>query len=137
MSIIVAIFAFTLPIAVIIFIVSAIVRSVRKDNTSEESFQNIIRTMYIYLVMIIFLLLFVGSTISLFDSCLELLLPETSQSVYNSSVTATNRTIAEVTTNIAILCISIPMFLYYSALAKKEHKENKSTTKEVKEEVKE
>lgn len=131
MSIIGAIFVITLPIAVIVFIISAIMRSVRKDNNTEESFQDIIRTMYIYLVMIIFLMLFVGSTISLFNSCLELLLPESSQYAYNSSVTATNRTIADVTTNIAILCISIPMFLYYSTLAKKDHNEIKESSKKI------
>ncbi|MDF2865662.1 MAG: hypothetical protein K0R72_473 [Clostridia bacterium] len=131
MSIIGAIFVITLPIALIVFIISAIIRSVRRDNNAEESFQDIIRTMYIYLVMIIFLMLFVGSTISLFNSCLELLLPESSQYEHISTVTSTNRTIADVTTNIAILCISIPMFLYYSTLAKKDHNEIQASIKKM------
>jgi len=121
MSMIAGMLVVILPIAVITFIIIAIVRSVKKDG-SEESFQDVIRTMYIYLIMIIFLVMFFTATISLFNSCMELLLPETVQNTYTSTFITNNRTIAEVTTNIAILCISIPMFIYYSALAKKEHK---------------
>ena len=129
MSMLGAVLFITLPIALVIFVVSAIVKSVRKDNANEESFQNIIRTMYIYIIMIIFLVLFVGATISLFDSSLQLLLPEKAQSAYESSTVVVNRTIADITTNIAILCISIPMFVYFSTLAKKEHKAKEIVSK--------
>jgi|GEM_PF-3557760 len=131
MSMIAGIFAITLPIVIIIFIITAIIRSVRKDP-NEESFQEIIRTMYIYVVMIIFLIFFVSGTVALFNSCLNLLLPETVQTAYNSTVTANNRAIADITTNIAILCISIPMFIYYSTIAKKEHKKEEVKVTETK-----
>lgn len=121
MSMIGGIFIVILPMALVVFLIIAIVKSVKKDN-SDESFQDIIRTMYIYIVMTIFLVMFFAATISLFNSCMELLLPDVSQGTYNSSVTSMNRTRAGVTTNIAMLCISIPMFAYYSTIAKKEVK---------------
>jgi magnesium-transporting ATPase (P-type) len=134
MSMILGMLIVILPIAIVAFIIIAIVRSVRKDG-SEESFQDVIRTTYIYLIMIIFLVMFFTATISLFNSCMSLLLPETVQNTYTSTYTTNNRSIAEVTTNIAILCISIPMFAYYSTLAKKENK-NGITKATVKVEVK-
>ncbi len=117
MSMIGGIFVIILPIALVVFLIMAIVKSVKKDN-SEESFQDVIRTMYVYTVMIIFLVMFFASTISLFNSCMTLLLPDTTQN--GLSVTSTNRTIADVTTNITMLCISIPLFAYYSRIAKKD-----------------
>jgi glucose uptake protein GlcU len=123
MSIIITILAITLPIALVIFLISAIIRSVRKDK-NEESFQNIIRTMYVYLVMIILLIIVVTSIVVLFDSGLDILLPEVVSTTYDASAAtrALNSDIATFTSNIAMLCISIPMFVYYSSLARKEHK---------------
>lgn len=120
MSMISGMLVVILPLAIITFIVIAIVRSVKKENT-EENFQDVIRTMYIYLVMIIFLAMFSVATVSLFNSLLEIFLPETVQGVYDSTLATRNANIAELTTNITVLCISIPMFAYYSTLAKKEH----------------
>ena len=122
MSLIIGILAFTLPIAVVIFIISALVRSVRKDKT-DENFQNIIRTMYVYVVMIIFLIMIVGSIISMFDSTLDVLLPEVVNNQYdsNASTRTMNRSIASLTSSATLFCISVPLFVYYSKLAKKEH----------------
>lgn len=122
MSLIIGILAFTLPVAVIIFIISALVRSVRKDKT-EENFQNIIRTMYVYVVMIIFLIMIVGSIISMFDSTLDVLLPEIVNNEYdvNASTRSMNRSISNLTSSATLFCISVPLFVYYSKLAKKEH----------------
>lgn len=122
MSLIIGILAFTLPVAVIIFIISTLVRSVRKDKT-EENFQNIIRTMYVYIIMIIFLIMIVGSIISMFDSTLDVLLPEIVNNEYdvNSSTRTMNRSIASLTSSATLFCISVPLFVYYSKLAKKEH----------------
>ncbi|MDD2376000.1 MAG: hypothetical protein PHD15_01920 [Clostridia bacterium] len=129
------IFIITLPIAVIAFLVIAISRGVKKDGF-DESFQDVIRTVYVYVIMIVFLIMFFAATVSLFNSCLEILLPDTTQKVYDSNITntTTNRTIAEITTNITMLCISIPMFIYFSGIAKKEH--NKGIDNKVKVEMK-
>lgn len=122
MSIIIGILAITLPIAVVIFLISALVRSVKRDN-NEDEFQNVIRTMYIYIVMIILLIMIVTSIIVLFNSILDVLLPEVVNNTYdpNASTREMNRNIATFTSNGAMLCITIPMFIYYSKLAKKEH----------------
>jgi len=120
MSMISVILFITLPIAIIAFLIIAITRGVRKDS-SDESFQDVIRTMYVYIIMIIFLIIFFAATVSLFNSCLQILLPDTTQRTYDLGVTNTNRTIADITTNVAMMCISIPMFVYFSNIAKKEH----------------
>jgi hypothetical protein len=122
MSFIVGILAVTLPIAIIILLVSALIRGVRKDK-SEESFNNVIRTMYVYIVMIIFLIMIVGSIIAIFDSTLDVLLPEVVDNSYDpyASTRTMNRAIASLTSNAALFCISVPMFIYYSRLARKEH----------------
>lgn len=103
-------------VAVVTFIIVAIIRGVRKD-TSGDNFQDIIRTMYIYIVMIVFLIMLVSSTIFVFRACMEILLPDVSQNLIQR-----NTNIADLTTNAVLLCISIPMFAYYSTLAKKENK---------------
>lgn len=122
MSIIIGILAITLPIAIIVFLISALVRSVKRDN-NEDEFQNVIRTMYIYIVMIILLIMCVTSIIVLFNSVLDLLLPEVINNTYDPNVATRemNRNISTFTSNAAMLCITIPMFVYYSRLAKKEH----------------
>jgi len=130
MSMIAGILFITLPIAVVAFLVIAVTRGVRKDS-SDESFQDVIRTMYVYIIMIIFLIIFFAATVSLFNSCLEILLPDTTQTAYDLGVTNTNRTISDITTNVTMMCISIPMFVYFSNLAKKEHVKVSTNTSKV------
>lgn len=121
MEVISGIFGTTIAIAIIVFIVTTIVKSMKKDST-EEDFQNIMRAMYIYIVMIIFLILIVASTILVFNGLMGVLLPDVINNRYNSIEISKNANFAQITSSAATLFLCIPLFLYHSGLAKKERK---------------
>lgn len=119
----IGILAFTLPIAIIVLIVMAIVRSSRKEK-AEDSFQSVIRTIYIYMVMIILLAMLVTATVMLFNSFLEIALPDIVDTTHDqyAAVRDRNNNISDFASNATMLLISVPMFAYYSRLAKNERK---------------
>lgn len=116
MSIILAVGFFAVPIAIAILIVVAISKGNKKNPEDTETFSDIIRTMYIYLIMILFLCIVIASTIAVFNSLLEVLLP-TSTDTYTKNTNA-----VDLITNLTLFFVSVPVFTYYSSLARKESK---------------
>lgn len=123
MAFVLILLIFTLPIILIVSIIVAIIKSVRKDDGKKsESFGNIVRTMYIYSVMIVFLLIIITSTISIFDSTLNILLPEKMETNVFEQVLNRNNSIVNLTTNGALLALSLPIYVYYNKISKKDKK---------------
>jgi len=98
-------FLSALPIAVVVFLVLAFIK-----NKDSESFEDKIRIIYMYLVIIVSLVMIVGGTITLFSNFLDVILPDT----YNNI----NRSITSMFTSATVLFIAIPMFMYHNKKVK-------------------
>ena len=122
------ILVFVLFISIIVFIVQAML----KRDKSKKNFNNLIRNIYIYLILIITLIIIISATIQMFNDGLDALFPEqtTSSSSYYSSERIFNRNITSMFTDLSILIVCIPIFIYHSKLAKKD-RENKKVKDEV------
>jgi hypothetical protein len=83
--VIIGILSVILPIAISILIIVAIVKAVQanKQEDAFEKFENGIRSFYVYLILICFLFCTIGSTVYLFNSGMNLLLPK-KESRYSS-----------------------------------------------------
>lgn len=128
-----------LPIALIIMIIVALVRH-NKNEDSSENFEKSIRSVFVYLILIAMLCSIIGGTILLFNSAINLALPEKEYSSRNSYSYDTkydiapskikaptqvdnserNRYIVNIITSVGILAICIPTFVYFSKIARKE-----------------
>ena len=119
-SIIIILLCLLLPIAIISIIVSAIV----KRNKEEKSdFENTIRGIYSYSILILSLFAIIIGTIVTFRVGLDVILPEESTSSYSSSYNndekERNENIVECLTNMSIVISCIPIFIYHNKLTKK------------------
>lgn len=122
-----------LPIAVIIMIITAIVKRSKNGDSSLKSFEKSIRSIYTYIVLICLLCTIIGGLIYLFNTGLDLVLPEkqNSSTYYdNTYITSIemeninrirNKNIVGVFTASAMLVSAVPLFIYYNKLAKKEN----------------
>ena len=119
----VLILSFVIPIALIVLIVQAIL----KKDKSKRDFENLIRNIYIYLILIITLIVIISGAIAVFSSGLDVLLPEqtTSSSSYYNSERIQNRNITAMLTELSAVIVCIPIFIYHSKLAKKDREEKK------------
>jgi len=110
-----------IPIAIVVVIVSAIVK---KSKESKSNFDEIIRSIYIYIILIVTLVAIVSGTIMTFRVGLDVLLPEKStyQSSYTNDEMEKNENIIELFTTLSLVLSSIPVYLYHSKLTKKENK---------------
>lgn len=112
------------PLLVIAAIVAAIVKR-SKDPEEKNGFEKNIRTIYVYLVAIIFLFALVYSVIDMFNNTLDFLFPEKEITYYANTPTidmqqnnARNSNLVNLWTSIATFVISAPLFIYHSKLAK-------------------
>lgn len=114
----VAIVALIIPIALIGFIISAIVK---KNKDSKTGFEEIVRNIYTYIVLIITLIAIIVGTISLFRVGLDIILPEKMTYESSSYVYERNKNsnIIELFTELAIVLSVIPVFIYHNNIAKK------------------
>jgi len=96
---------FALPILIVVFIVSLLIKS--KD---QESFEEKIRVIYMYTVIIVSLIMMVGGVISLFSSGLSLIFPDDFDN--------TNRIVVSMITSATIVFISLPLFMYHNKKVK-------------------
>lgn len=123
-----------LPIAVIIMIITAIVKRSKNGDSSLKSFEKSIRSIYTYIVLICLLCTIIGGLIYLFNTGLDLVLPEkqNSSTFYDDDTYITsfeieninrirNKNIVGVFTASAMLVSAVPLFIYYNKLAKKEN----------------
>lgn len=155
--VIIGILSVVLPLAISILIIVAIVKAVQanKKEDSFEKFESSIRSFYVYLILICFLFGTIGSTIYLFDSGMNLLLPKKesrtssyydySSKNYDSLTKASptlsviskdnaekNSNIVDLFTALAFLTVSLTIFIYHSKIAKENFdykKEQKLTEK--------
>ena len=121
-----------LPIALITMIITAIVKHNKNTDTksSTKKFEKSIRSIYVYIVLICLLCTIIAGTIYLFNSTLDLILPEKDISYNNNyyitdtktdySARERNENIVGIFTSSAMLVSCVPLFIYYNKVSKKE-----------------
>lgn len=109
------------PIAVVILIISAFIR---KNKEDKIKFEDIVRNIYIYIILIITLVAIISGVIAAFRVGLDIALPEkyTTTTSYNSLERERNENIVELFTTISIVLTSVPIFIYHNKLAKESRK---------------
>lgn len=108
------------PVAIVILIIQAISK---RNKDDKHGFDETIRNVYIYLILIITLVAIITGVITAFRVGLDVLLPEkstTSYTTYNYSERERNNNIVELCTTLSIVITSIPIFVYHNKLAKKD-----------------
>ena len=114
-----------IPIAVIVLIV----QENGKINNKEEKkdFEEIVRGIYIYLILIITLVAIITGVITAFRVGLDVVLPEQyiTTTSYNSQEREHNENMIELLTTISIVITSLPIFIYHNKLAKKDREMKK------------
>lgn len=135
---------FLIPVIIITMIIVAIVKR-NKDGEKSESFEKIVRMIYVYILLIGFLFMTVGSVIYAFNSAINYYIPESKISAINTTETTRdiaiapdyqnkeiirlqnerslrnekNQSIIDFSTAVVMLLVAAPMFLYHSKLAGK------------------
>lgn len=106
------------PIAILVLIISAIVKRNKED---KGNFEETIRSIYVYIILIITLVAIISGVIATFRIGLDVVLPEKStyQSSYSSEQRERNENIIELFTTIALVVSVTPVFIYHNKLAKK------------------
>lgn len=111
---------FILPIIIIVLIVVALSKK-NKDNKTE--FEESVRNVYTYIILISTLIAIVIGIIVTFRVGLDVVLPEKAiNEKANYYELSKNENIVELLTNLTVVIVSIPIFLYYNGIAKKEKK---------------
>lgn len=107
---------FIVPIAIIVLIVHAI----SKKNKDKKDFETVMRSIYIYSILIITFIVIIFGTISAFRIGLDVLLPEKyANTSYNSQERMQNSNMIDLLTNISAVVTCLPVFIYHNKLAKK------------------
>ena len=116
-GLLIGLIAFIAPIAILILIISAFIKRNNKDD--KGNFEETIRGMYIYIILIITLVVIISGIISIFKIGLDIILPEETQSQYSYEKQEKNENIINLTTTLSVVVTSIPIFIYHNKLAKK------------------
>ena len=116
-GLLIGLIAFIAPIAILILIISAFIKRNNKDD--KGNFEETIRGMYIYIILIITLVVIISGIISIFKIGLDIILPEETQSQYSYEKQEKNENIINLTTTFSLVVTSIPIFIYHNKLAKK------------------
>ena len=116
-GLVIGLIAFIAPIAILISIISAFIKRNNKDD--KGNFEETIRGMYIYIILIITLVVIISGIISIFKIGLDIILPEETQSQYSYEKQEKNENIINLTTTLSLVVTSIPIFIYHNKLAKK------------------
>ena len=107
-----------IPIGIVSLIISAVVK---RNKDSKVSFEDSIRSIYVYIILIITLIAIISGTIATLRIGLDVLLPEESlyQSSYSSDQQEKNENIIELFTILSLVISVTPVFTYHNRLAKK------------------
>lgn len=107
------------PVAIVILIIQAISK---RNKDDKHGFDETIRNVYIYLILIITLVAIITGVITAFRVGLDVALPEKSigSTTYNYPEREKNKNIVELCTTLSIVITSIPIFVYHNKLAKKD-----------------
>ena len=107
------------PVAIVILIIQAISK---RNKDEKQCFDETIRNVYIYLILIITLVAIITGVITAFRVGLDVALQEKSigSTTYNYPEREKNKNIVELCTTLSIVITSIPIFVYHNKLAKKD-----------------
>lgn len=107
-----------IPIAILVLMISSIVKRNKEDKGNIEE---TIRSIYVYIILIITLVAIITGVIATFKIGLDLVLPEKSeyQSSYNNEERERNQNIIELFTTLSLVVSVTPVFIYHNKLAKK------------------
>lgn len=107
-----------IPIAIVVFIISAIVK---RNKDDKNNFEEIVRNIYVYIILIVTLVAIIIGVIATFRIGLDVVLPEKSiyQSTYNNEELEKNENIIGLFTTLSLVVSTIPVFVYHNKLAKK------------------
>lgn len=110
--------ACVIPVGIISLIISAVVK---KNKESKVSFEDSIRSIYVYIILIITLIAIISGVIATLRIGLDVLLPEESlyQSSYSNDQQEKNGNIIELFTTLSLVISVTPVFIYHNKLAKK------------------
>ena len=117
-ALLIGLMAFIIPIGIVVLIITAIVK---RNKDDKNNFDETIRNIYVYIILIVTLVAIVTGVISIFRTGLDIILPEKSayQSSYSSEQIEKNENIIEFCTTLSLVLAVIPVFLYHNKLAKK------------------
>ena len=117
-GLLIGIVACIVPIAILVLIISAVVK---KSKDSKNNFEDSIRNMYIYIILIITLIAIIMGVIATLRVGLDVILPEESlyQNSYSSEQKEKNENIIELFTTLSLVISVTPVFIYNNKLAKK------------------
>lgn len=111
------------PLIVVSLIIFIIVKKNNKGK-NDTSFKNLIKSIYVYLCLCIFLCMSITSIICVVNTGLNYFLPEInidkelSETLYIQN--SKNEDCVNMITSIGALAISLPMFIYHIKLSKEE-----------------
>ena len=107
-----------IPIGIIVLITSAIVK---KSKESKVNFDGTIRSIYVYIILIITLITIISGVIATFRIGLDVLLPEESltRDSYSDEQREKNGNIIELFTTLSLVISVTPIFIHHNNLAKK------------------
>lgn len=117
-GLLIGLIACIVPIAIVVLVISAIVKKNKEDKTN---FEDTIRNIYIYIILIVTLFAIISGVIATFRIGLDVVLPEKStyQSSYSSEQMDKNENMIELATTISLVISVIPVFIRHNKLAKK------------------
>lgn len=117
-GLLVGLIMFIIPIAILVLIISAIVKRSKED---KGNFEESIRNIYIYIILIVTLISIITGVIATFRIGLDVALPEktTYQNSYSSEQREKNENMIELFTTLSLVVVSVPIFIYHNKLAKK------------------
>lgn len=106
------------PIAILVLIISAVVKRNKED---KGNFEESIRNVYVYIILIVTLVAIIAGVIATFRIGLDVVLPEKTinQSSYSSEERERNENIIELFTTISLVVSVTPIFIYHNNIAKK------------------
>ena len=110
---------FMVPLAILVLIILAIVK---KNKDDKGNFEESIRNIYIYIILIVTFIAIVAGIISTLRIGLDVILPEESTSLnsYSTNEMQTNQNIIELFTTLSLVICATPIFIYHNRLVKKE-----------------
>lgn len=113
------------PIAVIVLIVK-LLTSKKDDTKGLVNFERVVRSFYVYIILVFAFVMIVVGAISAFSSGLDILLPEVNNVESVRYVNELNESKVEFTEALAVLVTGVPLFVYHSKAAKSIEKSKKA-----------
>ena len=127
-GVIAVILAIIFPVGIIALIVYLVSRKNSNNGEKKDNFEKVIRTVYTYILVLVFLIASVGSFIAAVEVMTDYLLPEEQYNRYDedddyrrialNKQNDKNEMAVNMITNFATVVICVPMFVYHMNLTK-------------------